>query len=490
WPRVWSPFLMLLGSFLRRRVVRLTALMVVVCLVAVLLYARLGPLGPARLLKRANVMFSTGRCRKAAETYEQAMAAGASKLYVYQQLGECYEALEEWSEAAEWYGKWVQTEPSSVKARLKLGWACYEQKDYERAIPEFIEVSALDVNEAEAYQGLGLSYCGLKRYRDAVEPLNEWVGLKPNSFDAHRWLGTALSRSGSDLIKAIAHLKRAAEQSRLASAQETALVWAALGETCSLAGRVQEGIAAYEKFGEFNPELKRRLAVEDRKYFEMAYVQYGLIVRKRSMIFDLDFLGTHGENKQGVVVSRTGQEVKIEGPVRIVTGPRNGSHALAMADTTRISLPSSVLNLSEGSLVMWACLTDLVKTYSDLIRVNNDTDLYIYRQRSRGALIVFYNNVHIGAEALSISDHKWHFYAFTWREGEQKLYVDGRNRLAGCVPASSAKTENVAIGWLGDRDGEQWGGEIAECLIYDRELTAPEVEVIWSLGLQPVTQPE
>ncbi|MFC1461396.1 LamG domain-containing protein [Verrucomicrobiota bacterium] len=222
--------------------------------------------------------------------------------------------------------------------------------------------------------------------------------------------------------------------------------------------------------------------VKEGEYIDlMAMAQNAM----RNVIMDLNLSELVTEGSRTYAISGTGRKASIEGPARLVEGPAKGSRALVINETTRLTGPVSGINLSEGSLAVWARLSDPVKTYSDLIRVNNDNDLYlyIYRQGDNGALIAFYNNVRIGSAAVAVSDHQWHHYAFTWRHGEQKLYVDGCEQLAGHVPASSAETENLAIGWLGNRDGEQWSGAMAEFITFDRVLTPKEIMAIYRVDL-------
>lgn len=227
---------------------------------------------------------------------------------------------------------------------------------------------------------------------------------------------------------------------------------------------------------------------------EGAYVDLMVMARNamQSGLLSVDFSEVVTEEDQAYVMSGTGEKLTIEGPARMVEGPGEGAEALAISDSTRISGPPTALNLSEGSFAVLARLTDPVKTYSDLIRVNNDNDLYlyIYRQGDNGALIALYNGVRIGSTAVAVNDDQWHHYAFTWRDGEQEMYVDGRERLSGRVAASSAKTKNLAIGWLGDHDGEQWSGEMAEFATFDRVLTPEEVMAVYRVGLTPAPIPQ
>jgi len=84
---------------------------------------------------------------------------------------------------------------------------------------------------------------------------------------------------------------------------------------------------------------------------------------------------------------------------------------------------------------------------------------------------------------MTVNDDKWHHYMFTWKDGEQKFYIDGAEVLYGRVNECKGRTALFAIGWLGSKDTEQWHGPFAEFLTFNRALTYPEVVVLYRDGL-------
>jgi hypothetical protein len=189
------------------------------------------------------------------------------------------------------------------------------------------------------------------------------------------------------------------------------------------------------------------------------------------------------EGEETYIVAKAGGEVKVEGTAQVADGPWDGSSALVVEDQTRLNGPPSALELSEGSLSVWARLTDPGKKYSTLVRMNSSNDLYIYHKEADGRFIVYYNGVRLGRTSVAITDHQWHHYVFTWRDGQQKFYIDGLRDLSAEVPASVADTELFAIGWLGNRDGNQWGGLLADLVTLDRPLSSDEVRTLCQVGL-------
>ena len=183
------------------------------------------------------------------------------------------------------------------------------------------------------------------------------------------------------------------------------------------------------------------------------------------------------------LVARTGQKISVEGPTYLAQGPHRGSQAWMVEETTRLIGPPAAIALEQGSLAVWGRLTDPAKQYSDLVRINNNNDLYIYHQGG-GGFTVLYNGINLGNSRSGVSDDRWHHYVFTWQEGKQAFYIDGFQALSAQVPASKADTDLFAIGWLGDgTDREQWGGLMANLVTFERPLSPDEVAALYRVGL-------
>jgi len=105
-------------------------------------------------------------------------------------------------------------------------------------------------------------------------------------------------------------------------------------------------------------------------------------------LLHLDFSAIETEGSKTYVVARTGQKATIKGPAHLADGPFRGSKALVVDETTRLIGPTSGIDLSQGSLSVWARLTDPGKDYSTLVRVNDTKDLVILHRGWNGRLIV------------------------------------------------------------------------------------------------------
>jgi len=205
-----------------------------------------------------------------------------------------------------------------------------------------------------------------------------------------------------------------------------------------------------------------------------------------NLLMGLDFSMIVTEGNGNYAVAWTGQNIKIEGAIHLVDGIQKGSKALMVEGVgyvTRIFAPSSALNLREGSLLVWARLAAPRKAFSTLVSVNKHSQIYIYHRGQDGKVFVGYNLSPVGTSltSLSVTDDNWHHYVFTWRDGEQKFYIDNREALSGTIPASTVETTMFCIGWVGDNNIEQWHGPIDEFLTVDRVLTANEVRSLYEL---------
>jgi len=88
-----------------------------------------------------------------------------------------------------------------------------------------------------------------------------------------------------------------------------------------------------------------------------------------------------------------------------------------------------------------------------------------------------------------IADDNWHHYAFTWQDGEQRFYIDGQLVLTSNQPGVANPTQLFAVGWLGNRDGEQWSGALADVMTFDRVLTGAEVMSMHNKDTNCLSQP-
>ena len=88
----------------------------------------------------------------------------------------------------------IRLNPDSAESHYKLGVVYSYTNRFEEALKELKQSVTVDPgywNNDEAYFGIGSINLKLKRYREAIEPLEEATRLAPSAADAHLSLGTA-----------------------------------------------------------------------------------------------------------------------------------------------------------------------------------------------------------------------------------------------------------------------------------------------------------
>lgn len=205
----------------------------------------------------------------------------------------------------------------------------------------------------------------------------------------------------------------------------------------------------------------------------------------KNLSMGLDFSKIVIEGSNTYIVDWIGQKARVEGLASYqAEEPFEGTRSLmveGLTGLTKIFGPPSALDLNEGSLAVWARLIHPKKTYSALVSVNDHSQIYIYHRGADGKFCLVYNNLPVdtGTTLATVTDSNWHHYTFTWKDSEQKFYIDSREVFSGKTPSSTDKTTTYYIAWVGTNDTEQWHGPIANFLTFDRALNANEVTAIY-----------
>ena len=90
----------------------------------------------------------------------------------------------------------LKINPNNAGAEYILGQLAQQSQSWDSAAEHYTRATKLDLQFGEAYLGLGVSLLSLKRYGDAIAPLELAVKLQPGNPDAHYRLATAYTRSG------------------------------------------------------------------------------------------------------------------------------------------------------------------------------------------------------------------------------------------------------------------------------------------------------
>ncbi|MGB6846434.1 MAG: tetratricopeptide repeat protein [Candidatus Acidiferrales bacterium] len=107
----------------------------------------------------------------------------------------------------------LQIDPANAAAEFMLGDIARQAQQWDDAAGHFLNATKLDAGFAEAYLGLGLSLNALRRYSDAVAPLEKYVKMEPEDPAGHYQLSIAYARLGrkEDAAREMAR-QRAIEQ--------------------------------------------------------------------------------------------------------------------------------------------------------------------------------------------------------------------------------------------------------------------------------------
>ena len=92
--------------------------------------------------------------------------------------------------------KEIAIDPKNAGAQYILGELARRDEKCDEAIPRFSEAAKLDANFGEAYLGWGACLVAMKRYEEAINPLEIAVRMQQGNPAAHYNLGVALSRTG------------------------------------------------------------------------------------------------------------------------------------------------------------------------------------------------------------------------------------------------------------------------------------------------------
>ena len=90
----------------------------------------------------------------------------------------------------------LEVDPTNAGAEYVLGELAKQKEQWEEAIRHFSRAAKLDAGFGDAFVGWGGSLVSLKRFSDAISPLEAAVRLEPGNPAAHYLLAMAYNRTG------------------------------------------------------------------------------------------------------------------------------------------------------------------------------------------------------------------------------------------------------------------------------------------------------
>jgi tetratricopeptide (TPR) repeat protein len=427
------------------------------------------------LLHKAEGLFDKARYQDASGYYSS--LADQQERFL-KPLADCYLALGKVEEALKLYERLIRVDPPYRAAYFKAAQILQERGEYDQAVELMDKLIAFNGKEKQAYiqKARILGIAG--KYDRCVSFMKDAAQKFADDWEIHFVLGKAYFLTNANPTNSINELKIAQAQARgkMDSRQDAELNYM-LALSYERSGDIESCLIAYRSAEDLNSEARKFISQKEHQVIGQ------LLARKiaRDALMRITFEGAEYDQNKLHMDAISKNIVVINGKYGFDEGLGNISRSLKILggeSPTRICPPAELINLKEGSISIWAKLQNLDKAYSDLLRINNDNDLYLYHG-SNGIISAFYNGSRIG-QGGQINDTGWHHYAFTWKNLEQKLYIDGSFVLAGSAPASSKRVSLFALGWLGSHDGEQWNGSFAEIMTFGRALSNSDIKGLYS----------
>jgi tetratricopeptide (TPR) repeat protein len=137
----------------------------------------------------------------AAKVYQQILRQNPNQPGIHYRLGRVLVSEPDFGpEAAEQakqeFEKELEIDPTNAGAEYVLGELAKQKEQWDEAIQHFSRAARLDASFGDAFVGWGGSLVSVKRFPDAVAPLETAVRLEPGNPAAHYLLAIAYARTG------------------------------------------------------------------------------------------------------------------------------------------------------------------------------------------------------------------------------------------------------------------------------------------------------
>jgi tetratricopeptide (TPR) repeat protein len=149
----------------------------------------------------AEALEVQGKWDAAASIYRQILKQNPSLAGIHYRLGRILVSKPEFGpaaaeEAKQEFERELQIDPSNAGAEYVLGEMAKQNQQWDEAIRHFSRAAKLDAALGDAFVGWGGSLVSLKRFSDAIPPLETAVKLQSGNPAAHYMLAIAYARSG------------------------------------------------------------------------------------------------------------------------------------------------------------------------------------------------------------------------------------------------------------------------------------------------------
>jgi tetratricopeptide (TPR) repeat protein len=149
----------------------------------------------------AEALEVQGKWDEAAAVYRQILKQNPGLSGIHYRLGRVLVSKPEFGAAAaedarQEFEKELQIDPSNAGAEYVLGEMAKQQQKWDEAIQHFSHAAKLDAGFGDAFVGWGGCLVSLKKFSDAIPPLETAVKLESQNPAAHYMLAIAYARTG------------------------------------------------------------------------------------------------------------------------------------------------------------------------------------------------------------------------------------------------------------------------------------------------------
>jgi tetratricopeptide (TPR) repeat protein len=134
--------------------------------------------------------------RKAAEQFEQALAADPTYSQAALYLGRTYNALFDQEKAEQYFRKALAIDPDYVEARASFAGMLLDKGASDEAVRQLDAAITRDKKYGLAWYLLATAYCLKDDYPQSIEAARQAIKLIPNKAESHFWLAEGLHLSG------------------------------------------------------------------------------------------------------------------------------------------------------------------------------------------------------------------------------------------------------------------------------------------------------
>jgi tetratricopeptide (TPR) repeat protein len=163
--------------------------------------ASTGPTSHQALELSAEALEIQSKWDEAEKVYRQILKQNPNLAGIHYRLGRVLVSKPEFGPAAaeaakEEFQKELQIDPSNAGAEYVLGEMAKQNQQWDEAIQHFSRAAKLDAGFGDAFVGWGGSLVSLKKFSEAIAPLETAVKLQSGNPAAHYLLAVAYARSG------------------------------------------------------------------------------------------------------------------------------------------------------------------------------------------------------------------------------------------------------------------------------------------------------